>query len=345
MFKQILYWKLKCCIFITLSLFSFASFAGCRGPATPGITTASLPQKIAINRYVTPGSTLYDSGWIAGTTGRVAGCDGWGNSWDAWTYWGDGISRTLSSYGHNVYNTDKSGIGIRVTSMVGITNTPWGNSEFPIKGTYTTYHCGAVGAQCDSPYEPRSNYRVELIATADGDQIARGQLIFPSPVASVNFHTLVGTQLNLTNSEVVLKSASCDFSTTSKALNFNLGQVNAGNFTGVNSVWPVKGAAADATLTATCDAGTSLNLKISGTRVGTDDSVIALSQDSTAQGFGVQFLYAGEPMRINSTLSLHLEKTETQFNLNNLVARYIQTSPEIKAGSANTAAVLTVSYN
>ena len=143
----------------------------------------------------------------------------------------------------------------------------------------------------------------------------------------------------------MLKSASCDFSTTSKALNFNLGQVNAGNFTGVNSVWPLNGAEADASLSATCDAGTSLNLKLSGTSVGTDDSVIALSQDSTAQGFGVQFLYAGEPMRTSSTLSLQLEKTETQFNLNSLVARYIQTSPQIKAGSANAAAVLTVSYD
>jgi type 1 fimbria pilin len=143
----------------------------------------------------------------------------------------------------------------------------------------------------------------------------------------------------------MLTPASCDFSTTSKALNFNMGQVNAGNFTGVNSVWPVKGAEADATLTATCDAGTSLNLKLSGTTVGTDDSVIALSQDSTAQGFGVQFLYAGTLMHINSTVSLHLEATETQFNLNSLVARYIQTSPQIKAGSANAAAVLTVTYD
>lgn len=344
MFKKLLYWKLRCCIFIALSLFTFASYAGCRGPATPGVATATLPQNITISRYVTPGTTLYDSGWIQGTQGSIENCNEWSKSWDAWTIW-DGGSRAPSSYGHYVYTTNKVGIGIRVTTEVDITDSPWGNSTFPIEDTYTVYDCGAFGSKCSSPYKPNSKYRVELIATANGDQIAQGLLIFPSPVASVNFHQLVGTQLNLTNSEVMLTPASCDFSTTSKALNFNLGQVNAGNFTGVNSVWPVKGAEADATLTATCDAGTSLNLKLSGTTVGTDDSVIALSQDSTAQGFGVQFLYAGTLMHINSTVSLHLEETETQFNLNSLVARYIQTSPQIKAGSANAAAVLTVTYD
>ncbi len=344
MFKTILCWKLRCCIFITLCLCTFASSAGCRGPATPGVATATLPQEITISRYVTPGTTLYDSGWVQGTQGRIENCDEWSQSWDAWTIW-DGGGVTPSSYGHDIYNTNKMGIGIRVTSEVDISDSPWGNSVFPITDTYTSYACGAFGSKCSSPYKPNSKYRVELIATADGNLIARGQLAFPSPVASINFHQLVGTQLNLTNSKIMLKSASCDFSTTSKALNFNIGQVNASNFTGVNSVWPVKGTEADATLTATCDAGTNLNLKLSGTTVGTDDSAIALSQDSTAQGFGVQFLYAGEPMHINSTLSVNLDETETQFNLNSLVARYIQTSPQIKAGSANAAAVLTVSYD
>lgn len=344
MLKKILYWKLRCCIFIALSLFTFASSAGCRGPSTPGVATATLPPTITISRYVTPGDVLYNSGWVQGTQGSIENCNEWSKSWDAWTVW-DGVSRTPSSVGDSVYNTNLSGIGIRVYSEVDITDSPWGNSVFTIEDSYTSFDCGAFGAHCSSPYKPNSKYRVELIATANGAQIARGQLIFPSPVASINFHQLVGTQLNLTNSEVMLKSASCDFSTTSKALNFNLGQVNAGNFTGVNSVWPLNGAEADASLSATCDAGTSLNLKLSGTSVGTDDSVIALSQDSTAQGFGVQFLYAGEPMRTSSTLSLQLEKTETQFNLNSLVARYIQTSPQIKAGSANAAAVLTVSYD
>ncbi len=344
MFKKLLYCKLRCCIFIALSLFTFASYAGCRGPSTPGVVTATLPQKITISRYVTPGTTLYDSGWIQGTQGSIENCNEWSQSWDAWTIW-DESSRTPSSYGHDVFTTQAHGIGIRVTTEVDITDSPWGNSVFPIEDTYTSYACGAFGSKCSSPYKPNSKYRVELIATADGDQITRGLLVFPSPVASVNFHQLVGTQLNLTNSEVMLKSASCDFSTTSKTLNFNLGQVNAGNFLGVNSVWPVNGTEADATLTATCDAGTSLNLNLSGTTVGADDSVIALSQDSTAQGFGVQFLYAGKIMSLSQTISLNLEATETQFNLNKLVARYIRTSTEIKAGSANAAAVLTVSYD
>lgn len=345
MFNKILYWKLKCCIFIVLSFFALAASAGCRGPATPGVATTTLPAKITISRYVTPGSTLYDSGWVQGTQGSIENCNEWSKSWDAWTIW-DGASRTLSSYGNSVYSTNLNGIGIRVTSEVDITNTPWGNSVFPIEGTKTdSYNCGAFGVNCSSPYTPNSKYRVELIATANGEQITRGQLIFPSPVASVNFHQLVGTQLNLTNSEVTLKAASCDFSTTSKALNFNLGQVSIDNFTGVNSVWPVDGSKSDATLSATCDAGTSLSLKISGTTVGTDDSVIALSQTSTAQGLGVQFLYSGTPMHTNSAVSVNLQQTETHFDLDNLVARYIQTSPTIKAGSANTAAVLTVSYN
>lgn len=344
MFKKLLCWKLRCCIFITLCLCTFASSAGCRGPNTAGVATATLPQNITISRYVTPGTTLYDSGWIQGTQGSIENCNEWSKSWDAWTVWSGG-SRAPSSYGDSIYNTNLSGIGIRVFSEVDISNSPWGNYVFTIEGTYTTYDCGAFGGNCSSPYTPNSKYRVELIATANGDQIARGQLIFPSPVASVNFHQLVGTQLNLTNSEVTLKSASCDFSTTSKALNFNLGQANVDNFTGVNSVWPVNGTEADATLTATCDAGTSLNLKLSGTTVGTNNSVIALSKDSTAQGFGVQFLYSGTLMDTSKTLYLHLEETETQFNLNSLVARYIQTSPQIKAGSANAAAVLTVSYD
>ena len=104
MFKKSLYCKLRCCIFITLCLCTFASSAGCRGPNTAGVATATLPQNITISRYVTPGTTLYDSGWIQGTQGSIENCNEWSKSWDAWTIW-DGASRTLSSYGNSVYST------------------------------------------------------------------------------------------------------------------------------------------------------------------------------------------------------------------------------------------------
>ncbi|KAA5928098.1 fimbrial protein [Pantoea sp. Bo_2] len=152
-----------------------------------------------------------------------------------------------------------------------------------------------------------------------------------------------------TLAEIVLSGAvqvtalGCSLS-SSDNLNVDLGNVPSRNFSGIGSTSGAK----DFNVNLECDAGTNVNVNMSGTQSAdsTDSSVLALtSAGSTgvSSGIGVQVLYNGTPLALNSdvVLGTSVAGGATTYTFS---ARYIQTLSKITAGTANTIATLNISY-
>lgn len=97
----------------------------------------------------------------------------------------------------------------------------------------------------------------------------------------------------------------------------------------------------------TCDKDAKINVSLAGTQNTdtTETSVLALTsagQTGTATGVGVQLLYGGVPLKINTNLLL---KTSAggQETLP-LTARYYQTKTAVGTGQANSSATLNITY-
>ncbi|MCD9160337.1 fimbrial protein, partial [Escherichia coli] len=97
----------------------------------------------------------------------------------------------------------------------------------------------------------------------------------------------------------------------------------------------------------TCAAGTNITVSLSGIQNpdSANTSVMALTGQGnagTAKGVGVQLIYNGVPLVMNSRLFLR-QSAGGQETLP-LTARYYQTLNRVESGSANASATLNLTY-
>lgn len=131
----------------------------------------------------------------------------------------------------------------------------------------------------------------------------------------------------------------------SASLNFEMGTLNASEFSSTVGFNPAKTATQNLGLS--CVAGTNVYATLSATQHPdvADTSVFALSgqgSTGTASGVGMQLMYNGQPLKIGE--SLLLKSTAGASESLPLTARYYQTKPVVMPGEANALAVLNITY-
>ena len=221
-----------------------------------------------------------------------------------------------------IYETNVPGVGIKVESPGGrVFESPAnkvdysGQSGFSDTAPYTItfYKTGNIVSGKVAP---------GLAAEIYGDDSQPGLDIFLDSETSV-------TQL------------AC--SVTTSGMNFSLGDIAVSEFTAPGTV--SKKTAVD-NLRLNCDPGANINVTLEGNQnpdMPSDTSVLELSAGGTAaSGIGVQFLYNGTPLKLNTLLPLKTSAGGDE--LFPVTARYIQTKSTISAGAANAVATLNISY-
>ncbi|WP_254611063.1 fimbrial protein [Serratia proteamaculans] len=167
-----------------------------------------------------------------------------------------------------------------------------------------------------------------------------GKLSFASPLASLTTGTITAGQLYIDGSSTVSKVA-CSLSSTS--INVPLGDVLISKFTAVGVTANDK----SFNLGLTCDKDAKINVSMAGTQNAdtSETSVLALTsagQTGTASGIGVQLLYGGIPLKINTNILLRT--SAGGLDTLPLTARYYQTKATVGTGQANSSATLNITY-
>ncbi|NTX79285.1 hypothetical protein FCL49_10290 [Serratia proteamaculans] len=233
----------------------------------------------------------------------------------------------VSGY-RDVYQTAISGVGFRVRNQG--TYTLW--DTVPTSITYTP-----VNDNWSYTENKYIFFKMELIYVG-GD--VNGKLSFASPLASLTTGTITAGQLYIDGSSTVSKVA-CSLSSTS--INVPLGDVLISKFTAVGVTANDK----SFNLGLTCDKDAKINVSMAGTQNAdtSETSVLALTsagQTGTASGIGVQLLYGGIPLKINTNILLRT--SAGGLDTLPLTARYYQTKATVGTGQANSSATLNITY-
>ncbi|MGI3452070.1 fimbrial protein [Citrobacter arsenatis] len=221
---------------------------------------------------------------------------------------------------NNVFNTNLDGVGIRVS-------IPPGNFVLPSNGTAYIYNLGF--------------YDVMLIKTG---KITPGYLT-PGVIMQGWFVTPDNYFMQISmdaNTQVTVLACSL----ASQTLNFNLGDINASEFSNQAGFNPPRSDSQDLGLN--CDASANINVELIGMQnpdAPGDTSVLALNGQGapgTADGVGIQVLYNNAPLQLNRRIVL--KRSAGGQETFPLVARYYQTKSVVKPGSASTTATLNITY-
>lgn len=273
--------------------------------------------KIAVQRDAAVGSVI-----ATATTGAYNGGNTIAGCTEAWTFRQE-LTKwlTLSSQGNGVYNTNVSGVGIRMTSPSGRV-FPY---DLPINAnTYVNINGDGI--------------KVELIKTGDitGGTLDTGVL---SRASVVNQFYIANVTLNGTNT---ITSESC--SVTTNPVNVPLGDHDKSEFSGpgTGTAWQTFN------INLSCVQGARINVRIDATA----DSdagvpgVIKLDSDPVnASGVGVQVWYRYEDSPVQFGQERYYYTSPSGGNeYVQLQARYYQTTQSITAGKANATATFTLTY-
>lgn len=207
---------------------------------------------------------------------------------------------------NNVFNTNLDGVGIRVS-------IPPGNFVLPSNGTAYIYNLGF--------------YDVMLIKTG---KITPGYLT-PGVIMQGWFVTPDNYFMQISmdaNTQVTVLACSL----ASQTLNFNLGDINASEFSNQAGFNPPRSDSQDLGLN--CDASANINVELIGMQ--NPDA------PGTADGVGIQVLYNNAPLQLNRRIVL--KRSAGGQETFPLVARYYQTKSVVKPGSASTTATLNITY-
>jgi type 1 fimbria pilin len=227
---------------------------------------------------------------------------------------------------NNIMTTPISGLGIRVSLPIADGDTYAGSTYYPQTSAFFSL--------------PAGSWKVEVIKTGT---LGSGSLPSGTTLAKMTFtdtdnnaHTLL--TLNLAGGSSVAPST-CTLSNTS--INVPLGNISNTKFSKVGSTAGDK----SFDIGLKCDKNAKISVSLAGTqnKETTEKSVLALTTGSSAMGIGVQLLYGGNPLTLNSTLAL---KTSAAGGAETLpfTARYYQTQSSVTAGTGNTTATLTFTY-
>ncbi|MBN6400911.1 fimbrial protein [Enterobacter hormaechei] len=235
-------------------------------------------------------------------------------------------SATLSSYGNHVYNTNVSGIGIRFSSNAYFEN-PSNTFSYNAQTSYVDWYGG----------------RIELVVTGP---VSSGALT-PGAIGVVTLQGSDGIYRDGLTTQLTagtINAMACTVNTSQ--LTFQIGDIPASAFGTVVGTTPA-GAQNTQNLGLTCAAGTNITVSLSGIQNpdSANTSVMALTGQGnagTAKGVGVQLIYNGAPLVMNSRLFLR-QSAGGQETLP-LTARYYQTLNRVESGSANASATLNLTY-
>lgn len=233
---------------------------------------------------------------------------------------------TLSSYGNHVYNTNISGIGIRFSS----------NAYFESPSNIFSYNA-------QTSYVDWYGGNIQLVVTGP---VSSGALT-PGTIGVVTLQGSDGVYrdgLTATLTDGTINALAC--SITTPQLNFIIGDISASTFGSTVGTTPA-GAQNTQDLGLSCNAGTNITVSLSGVQNpdSANPSVMALTGQGsagTAKGVGVQLLYNGAPLAINSPLLL--KRSSGGQETLPLTARYYQTLTSVESGSANATATLNLTY-
>lgn len=236
------------------------------------------------------------------------------------------LGGTPSSYGNHVYTTNVDGIGIRFSS-----------------GNYFENPSNTFSYEAQASYVEWWGGRIELVVTG---QVSSGALT-PGTIGVVTLQGSDGVYrdgLTATLTDGTINALAC--SITTPQLNFIIGDIPASTFGSTVGTTPA-GAQNTQNLGLSCSAGTNITVSLSGVQNpdSANTSVMALTGQGsagTAKGVGVQLLYNGAPLAINSPLLL--KRSSGGQETLPLTARYYQTLTSVESGSANATATLNLTY-
>ncbi|MGK3224038.1 fimbrial protein [Enterobacter soli] len=305
---------------LSLLLWGFIARAGTCTTITP-LTSSLSVGTLTVQRDVPVGTILFSR--AASSTGSyLTGCSNPFMLGFSMRY----NNATLSAYGNHVYDTNISGIGIRFSSG-NYFESPDNTFAYNAQTSYVVWYGG----------------KIELVVTGP---VSSGALM-PGTVGVV---TLQGSDgvfrdgLTTVITDGTINVVACSINTSQ--LTFPIGDISASAFGSSVGTIPT-GAQSVQNLGLNCNAGANVSISLSGTQnpdVSTT-SVLALTgqgNSGTAKGVGVQFLYNGQPIVLNSRLVL--EQSSGGQELLPFTARYYQTRTAVEPGTANATATLNLTY-
>jgi type 1 fimbria pilin len=226
---------------------------------------------------------------------------------------------TLSAYGKSVYNTNIAGVGLLLER---------GPNTFPYTKSYVAGSSFVTG-----------NVTASLIKTSVGST-GSGTLA-PGTLAFINVDALRLTDLNLTGTSTIVP-VGC--SVTNTAINVPMGNVQRSTFTGAG----YEGSPVQFVIPLDCGAGTRVDFKLDAPADSSGVAgVMAINSSATgnaASGVGIKITRDSVPVNFGTTVQAGVTANNGTYNIP-FVARYYQTSPDVKAGQANGTATFTMTYN
>lgn len=306
--------------FIAVALFllyQFPSFAACSVGVEGHYVAMTLNFGTVIVQRDAPVGSILSSATSTTIPQPMMGCD------VPWAFqWLPGIFSQPANL-TDVFQTNIPGIGITIP---GVTFA----GQPPNQRAANGYSVIANGKQFN------------LIKTAPvtgSGELTAGQVLVAKIVSP---EVLTATEVDLMpGSRIIVPGCII----TTPALSFPIGSVNQADFG--NTVGFVHPNTNTQDLGLDCDAGVNINVKLNGLQNPDTSStnVLALSNQGAADvasGLGVQLLYNGSPLTLNSNVVL--KTTEGGQETFPIIARYIQTKTQVTVGSANAAATLQITY-
>ncbi len=250
-------------------------------------------------------------------------------------------SGKLSTNG--VIPTEVNGIGyrLRLESDGYVPDT--GSYQVPVSVFNTPSRCGyPASGRCFIYLGTPVVLELVKMGEVPANATVKGGLLFTQRLGGITASTVT-----LTTPEVRVAAQSCAVTTRDVSVKF--GKVNMRELPEMNSV------SREQALGITIDCrGVSSKLAVTFTdasNTSNRSNVLSLTSGSSAEGFGIQILSAGNPIRFGPDSPVAGNPNQVLIGeVNNTVytapftARYIRTASAAKAGTANGAASFTVSY-
>lgn len=245
-----------------------------------------------------------------------------------------GLTYTDGGISYNILKTSVDGIGVILRAQNQSTGSVSSYYQFPL-GYWTTPYYNAkftayfnieaklikIGTISSGTF---ASTQVGLVRTASSDY--QNTYYYPVPIY------IQGGNINVLACTV-----------DNSVVNVNLGTFKKFKFNAVGyTTDPV-----DIPFTINCLAGTKVNITVSATAdtsLGLDDLIKLSTADGSATGVAVRVTNKSSiEVKLNQSIAFGTVATAGAFDLG-LQARYIQTNSEVTAGTANTTATITLTY-
>lgn len=317
-------------IFFTLLILSTSSAWAITCTLNYGVETHTLI--FDTNTIAVPVDTPHGKTVATGTTG------GWRNGANLWgcttSWYSDWVMQLFysSSEINNVFKTNISGIGIRITD---VPNNVMANSHKSMAANQFL-HIGGVGIGAELV---RINGELGTGALTTG-VVANAQIPgYNGPENDNVAHVVLSPT-------VYISAATCN--ADASGLSFPIGNIPKNSF-GTSVGYIPSSSKNTQNLSINCDGVANAVIELQATQnpdVSSNNTVIAVDGQGSAgvaSGVGVQMLYNGQtPLQINTPLSIKALTNGTQSLP--FVAQYYQTKSTVTAGSANATFTLKITY-